>query len=146
MLKKRICQVDLCERYDHKHQLLSEDDAQTGLMKMCIDICKTLFTTLASTGIVFSDGFFRTLRITYLGSAQSFIGKYENDSAINGLFFDRHGETKAVEAFTNGIKIAGEQFLEDPIGTPLIPNWSRVTSAIPDFFDKLVDAVEKDNK
>jgi glucosyl-3-phosphoglycerate synthase len=144
--KKRICQVDLCESYEHKHQQLSEDDAGTGLMKMCIDISKTLFTILASTGITFNDGFFRTLGITYLRTAQAFVEKYENDSAINGLYFDRHLEIKAVEAFTNGIKIAGEQFLENPIGTPLIPNWSRVTSAIPDFFEMLIDAVESDNK
>jgi len=144
--KKRICQVDLCETYEHKHQQLSEDNAQTGLMKMCIDIGKTLFTTLASTGIIFSDGFFRTLRITYLRTAQAYIERYDNDSGINGLYFDRHLEIKAVEAFTNGIKIAGDQFLENPVGTPLIPNWSRVASAIPDFFEMLIDAVESDNK
>jgi hypothetical protein len=38
----------------------------------------------------------------------------KTDSAINGLYFDRHMETKAVEAFTNGLKIAGDQFFEDP--------------------------------
>ncbi|GJQ58208.1 MAG: glycosyl transferase [Candidatus Scalindua sp. AMX11] len=144
--KKRICQVDLCETYEHKHQPLSEENVETGLMKMCIDISKTLFTTMASAGIIFSDGFFRTLRITYLRKAQIFIERYENDAAINGLFFDRHQEAKAVEAFTNGLKLAGEQFLENPIGTPLIPNWSRVISAIPEFFEMLIDAVEHDNK
>ena len=30
--------------------------------------------------------------------------------------------------------------------TPLIPNWNRVTSAIPDIFDMLKMAVEKDNE
>ncbi|MCP5005630.1 MAG: glycosyl transferase [Planctomycetes bacterium] len=144
--KKRICQVDLCETYEHKHQPLSEENVETGLMKMCIDISKALFTTMSSAGIIFSDGFFRTLRITYLRKAQIFIERYENDAAINGLFFDRHQESKAVEAFTNGIMLAGQQFLENPIGTPLIPNWNRVTSAIPDFFEKLIDAVDSDNK
>jgi len=38
-----------------------------------------------------------------------------------------------------------EAFLEDPAGTPLIPNWSRVTSAIPDFQDRLREAIEADN-
>jgi glucosyl-3-phosphoglycerate synthase len=32
------------------------------------------------------------------------------------------------------------------MGTPLIPNWNRVTSAIPDIFDMLKMAVEEDNK
>ena len=144
--QKRICQVDLCETYEHKHQPLSEENVETGLMKMCVDISKALFTTLSSDGIIFNDGFFRTLRITYLRKAQRFIERYESDAAINGLFFDRHQEAKAVDAFTKGLKLAGEQFLENPIGTPLIPNWSRVTSAIPEFFEMLIDAVEKDNK
>ncbi len=144
--KKRICQVDLCETYEHKHQPLSEEDIKTGLMKMSIDITKTIFTTLASAGIIFNEGFFRTLGITYMRTAQAFIEKYETDSAINGLYFDRHMESKAVEAFTSGLNIAGGQFLEDPSGSPLIPNWSRVTSAIPEFFEKLIDVVEADNK
>ena len=144
--RKRICQVDLCETYEHKHQPLSEEDVTTGLMKMSIDITKTIFTTMASAGTIFNEGFFRTLNITYLRTAHTFIEKYEADSLINGLYFDRHMEAKAVEAFTNGLKIAGGQFLEDPSGSPLIPNWSRVTSAIPDFFEKLIDTVDRDNK
>ncbi len=144
--KKRICQVDLCETYEHKHQALSEEDIKTGLMRMSIDITKAIFTTLASAGIIFNEGFFRTLGITYLRTAQTFIEKYETDSAINGLYFDRHMESKAVEAFTSGLKIAGDQFIENPSGSPLIPNWSRVTSAIPDIFEKIIDVVEADNK
>ncbi|MCP4265388.1 MAG: glycosyl transferase [Candidatus Brocadiaceae bacterium] len=144
--RKRICQVDLCEAYEHKHQPLSEEDIKTGLMRMCIDITKVILTTLASAGTVFDEGFFRTLGITYLRTAQTFIGKYETDSAINGLYFDRHMESKAVEAFASGLKIAGDQFIENPSGSPLIPNWSRVTSAIPDFFEKLIDVVDADNK
>jgi glucosyl-3-phosphoglycerate synthase len=144
--RKRICQVDLCETYEHKHQPLSEEDVTTGLMKMSIDITKTIFTTMASAGTIFNEGFFRTLSITYLRTAHTFIEKYEADSLINGLYFDRHMEAKAVEAFTNGLKIAGDQFLEDPSGSPLIPNWSRVASAIPDFFEKLIDTVDRDNK
>ncbi len=144
--RKRICQVDLCETYEHKHQPLSEEDITTGLMKMSIDITKTIYTTMASAGTIFNEGFFRTLSITYLRTAHTFIEKYEADSLINGLHFDRHMEAKAVEAFTKGLKIAGDQFLEDPSGSPLIPNWSRVISAIPDFFEKLIDTVKKDNK
>jgi glucosyl-3-phosphoglycerate synthase len=38
--KRRICQVDLCETYDHKHQALSAEDPGTGLMRMAVDISK----------------------------------------------------------------------------------------------------------
>ena len=32
----------------------------------------------------------------------------------------------------------------DPLGLPLIPNWNRVVAAIPDFFELLLAAVEED--
>ncbi|MDR4508305.1 MAG: hypothetical protein MRJ65_08740 [Candidatus Brocadiaceae bacterium] len=143
--KRRICQVDLCETYEHKHQPLSDEDISTGLTKMSIDIAKSLYKNLASMGIVFSGEYFRTLRASYQRIAHEFIEKYNHDSAINGLYFDRHQEMMAVDAFTRSILIAGERFLENPWGIPFIPNWNRITSAIPNFFHKLIEAVESDN-
>jgi glucosyl-3-phosphoglycerate synthase len=143
---RRVCQVDIAENYDHKHQELSPEDATVGLHKMAVDICKSLFRTLASEGIVFSDGFFRTLFPTYVRTAQDMLKRYEDDAAINGLFFDRHDESLAVETFTKGIKKAAEVIAEDPLGVPLIASWDRVTSAIPDILSRIRDAVEEDNK
>jgi len=142
---KRICQVDLTDVYEHKHQQLAFDDQMGGLLKMCADISKSLFRTLSSEGVTFSESIFNTLLITYLKIAQDTIKMYEDDAAINGLFFDRHAEALAVETFAKGIRIASRQFVEDPLGTPQIPNWSRVTSAIPDILDMLKDAVDNDN-
>lgn len=101
---RRVCQVDIAENYEHKHQELSPEDASKGLHKMCVDICKSLFRTLASEGIVFSDGFFKTLVATYTRTAQDMLKRYEDDAAINGLVFDRHEESLAVETFTKGSK------------------------------------------
>lgn len=143
---KRICQVDLIETYEHKHQDLSSSDPTKGLLKMCVDITKSLFRTLSQEGIIISAGLLRTLTGTYLRSAQDTIKKFEDDAAINQLFFDRHAEGTAVETFLQGIKIAGKEFLDDPLGAPEIPNWNRVTSAIPDFLDLLKEAVAEDNK
>ncbi|MFQ6114680.1 MAG: glycosyl transferase [bacterium] len=141
----RICQTELCEVYDHKHQPLSSDDPEKGLLKMCIDITKAIFRHLAAEGVVLSEGFLRTLQVTYLRTAQDTIKRHEDDAAINGLNFDRHQETQAVEAFTNGIQLAAKIFLEDPMSVTFIPTWTRVTSAIPDFLDRLKEAVELDN-
>lgn len=142
-----VCQVDISDNYEHKHQILSTaNNPQTGLTKMCIDIAKSLFRTLSSEGMVFSEAFFRSLVATYLKLAEDTIMKYEGDAAINGLFFDRHEEAKAVEAFTNGIAIAGKIIMEDPLGAPLIPNWNRVISAIPGILDNLRKAVDEDNE
>jgi glucosyl-3-phosphoglycerate synthase len=143
---RRVCQVDIAETYEHKHQALSPDDAEKGLMKMTIDICKSIFRTLASEGFVFSDGFFKSLSVAYLRSAEDAIMKYEADAAINGLEFDRHAEAKAVEAFTRAIAQAAKVFMENPLGSPLIPNWNRVTSAIPGILEMLKKAVDEDNK
>lgn len=143
---RRVCQVDIAENYEHKHQELSPEDASKGLHKMCVDICKTLFRTLASEGIVFSEGFFKTLVATYVRTAQDMLKRYEDDAAINGLVFDRHQESLAVETFTNAIKKAAAIITEDPLGVPLIASWDRVTSAIPDILDRIRTAVEEDNK
>jgi glucosyl-3-phosphoglycerate synthase len=141
-----ICQADLADNYEHKHQELSAENASKGLMKMTTDIAKNLFRTLASDGVVFSEGFFKSLSATYVRQAQDAIKRYNDDASINSLIFDRHEEAVAMEAFVGSIKIAGEHTLEDPLRIPLIPNWSRVISALPDFFDLLLEAIEADNR
>jgi glucosyl-3-phosphoglycerate synthase len=143
---RRVCQVDIAENYEHKHQELSPDDVSKGLYKMCVDISKSIFRTLASEGIVFRTGFFQSLVATYVSTAQDLLKRYEDDAALNGLFFDRHDESLAVETFTNGIKKAAEIIMKDPLGVPLISSWDRVTSAIPDILGKIRKAVEEDNK
>jgi len=143
---KRICQVDLMESFEHKHQELSESDPTKGLLKMCVDITKTIFRTLSTEGVIISAGVLRTLESAYLRTAQDTIKRYEDDASINQLYFDRHAEVSAVEAFCRGIKIAAKEFLDNPLSTPEIPNWNRVTSAIPDFLDKLRKTVEEDNR
>lgn len=143
---RRVCQVDIATTYEHKHQILSPDDASKGLMKMAVDICKSVFRTLASEGVIFSDGLFKSLLVTYLRQAEDTLLKYEADAMINGLDFDRHEEAKAVETFTRSIAMAAQVFMENPMSTPLIPNWNRVIAAIPDIFDMLQAAVEADSK
>jgi len=89
---------------------------------------------------------FRSLIATYLRQAEDTLMKYEADAMINGLAFDRHEEAKAVEAFTRAIGMASQVFVENPLGAPLIPNWNRVSAAIPDIFEMLRLAVGEDNK
>jgi len=142
---RRICQVDLTDNYEHKHQELSTDDPSQGLLRMSIDIAKNLFRNLASEGIDLSESLLKTLKATYLRTAQEAIAKYHDDAAINGLDFDRHEEGIAVDTFSKGIELASKAFVEDPLSIPLIPNWSRVTSAIPDFLERLKNAVDDDS-
>ncbi len=141
----RICQVDIADTYEHKHQTLDPTDPEIGVLKMTVDIAKSIFRNLALEGVQFSLGFFKTLSNIYLKEAQETIIRYENDAAINGLHFDRHEESICVEAFADGIKRAGDIFWQNPSASPLIPNWHRVTAAVPDFFDQLLQAVREDN-
>jgi len=143
---RRICQAELCETYEHKHQALSAEDPRTGLMKMAIDIAKSIFRNLAIEGITLSSSALGTLLINYQRTAKDSVKRYRDDAAINGLIFDAHQETIIVEAFTKALQIAGKDFMEDPLYSPLIPNWNRVIAAIPDFLDRLRDQVEAENR
>jgi len=141
----RLCQVDIADKYDHKHQPMSHDNPDAGLSKMCIDISKAIFRKLATNGIVFNLETFRTIKATYYRIALDFIETYFNDAVMNGLHVDRHSEEQAVELFARNIMLAGEHFLNNPMEKPFIPSWNRVVSAIPDILDRLYDAVEEDN-
>jgi len=141
---KRVCQVELCEQYEHKHQPLSLDNPDAGLMKMARDILTTIFRVLASMGRTLDAGQFVTLRSAYLRLAQNAIRQYHADALINHLKCDRHEEEQAVEGFAGQIGVAGEVFLQDPLGGEAIPNWARVLSAFPDFPDRLRDAAAAD--
>jgi glucosyl-3-phosphoglycerate synthase len=141
---KRICQVELVDNYDHKHQDLSEGDATRGLHRMVSDIASSLIRNLASYGVEFDAGFLNTLTAAYVRTAQDAIASYNDDAMLNGLLFDRHAEEVAVETFTRALRGAGLDFVRDPLGNPQIPNWNRVTSALPDFLDQLRGAVEAD--
>ena len=143
---QNICQVDLADTYDHKHQVLSIDDETKGLSRMSIDIIKTFIKKLATQGNTFSREKFRSLKATYYRSALDLIDIYRNDAVMNGLKFDSHTEEKAVELFAINIMKAGEAFILNPMDTPFIPTWSRVKSAIPDFLGRLEKVVNDDNK
>jgi glucosyl-3-phosphoglycerate synthase len=143
---RRVCQVDVAETYDHKHQALSQNDAALGLNRMAGDICKSVLRTLAMEGVVFGDGFFTTLRVTYLRYAQDAVRSYHDDAVTNGLLFDRHLETVSVEVFLSALVRACEEFQQAPLAFPGLPNWNRVTSAIPDFLPRFREAIDADNE
>ena len=142
----RLCQVDIADTYDHKHQELSPEDASKGLSKMSMDICKALFRKLATNGEVLSTEEFRTIKATYYRIALDFIETYQNDALINGLTIDRHSEEQAVEMFARNVMEAGNYFLDNPMDAPFIPSWSRVVSALPDLMAEIAEAVELDNQ
>jgi glucosyl-3-phosphoglycerate synthase len=139
-----ICQTEISDAYDHKHQPLSQEDATKGLSRMSTDICKALYRKLATDGTVFNQETFRTLKATYYREALDLIEAYYNDARLNGLHVDRHTEETAVELFASNIVEAGQTFIDNPMETPFIPNWRRVQAADPDLLRDLVEAVHAD--
>jgi glucosyl-3-phosphoglycerate synthase len=140
----RICQVDIANNYDHKHQDLSLNSTDGGLSKMSIDITKALFRKLATQGYTINTETMRTIKATYFRIALDYIETYRNDAMLNGLTLDIHTEEKSVEMFAKNIMEAGASFLDNPMETPFIPSWSRVVSAMPEVLDELKEAVEAD--
>ena len=140
----RICQADIADAYDHKHQDMSADDTTKGLSKMSIDICKALYRKLATNGVVFNAETFRAIKATYFRIALDFVETYYNDAQMNGLDIDIHAEEAAIELFAENVLNAGQDFLANPMETPFIPSWNRVLSALPDISQELLKAVDDD--
>ncbi|MCV6606806.1 MAG: glycosyl transferase [Campylobacterales bacterium] len=141
----RICQTEIADSYEHKHQELSTSEANQGISKMSNDIAQTIFRILSQQGIVFSEATFKSLISTYVNEAIKIITKYNAVSKINGLEYNRGKEIAAVESFAKVLNRSYKEFLNDPLGVPSLSSWVTVRGVIPDFGEKLVEAVEKDN-
>jgi glucosyl-3-phosphoglycerate synthase len=139
----RVCQVELAERYDHKHQELSPDDPSTGLHRMARDVIKHLLRTLAAAGVNLPDGLLRCLLAAYQREAEDAVADSYAVATINGLVFDRHAEERNVQVFIGALRSSIDEFLADPLGSPLVPNWARVWAGVPDAGPRLVDAVQQ---
>lgn len=142
--ESRICQIELTNRYDHKHQQVGSE--KEGLFKMASDIARTFFTHLASNGVSLGTERFRTIRLTYLKHAREMVGIYESLAEMHDqrITFDFHEELKTVEIFANAIDAGVSDFDDQCFGSPLIPDWKRVESAIDGILSELVNAVEAD--
>jgi glucosyl-3-phosphoglycerate synthase len=140
---RRLCQVEIAERYDHKHQDLSGQDPSQGLNRMARDVIKHLLRTLAAAGVNLSPGLLMSLLAAYQRDAQDAVSDSYAVAVVNHLKYDRHGEEQSVQVFTEALRASIDEFLADPLGPPLVPNWSRVWAGIPDASARLLAAVER---
>ena len=65
---------------------------------------------------------------------------------LNGLNYDRHAEIEAIEAFVETLKKGINEFKKDPVGIPMLSAWVRINAALPDFSQRIAEAVELDNE
>jgi len=140
---RRICQAELADRYDHKHQPVSPGDPGRGLHRMARDVTKHLLRTLAAAGVNLSDGLFRSLLAAYQREAEDSVADSFAVSVVNHLAYDRHEEETHVQTFTQALRASIVEFLADPLGPPLVPNWGRVWAGVTDAGERLRAAVER---
>jgi glucosyl-3-phosphoglycerate synthase len=84
-----------------------------------------------------------SLQAAYQREAEDAVADSHAVAVVNGLTFDRHAEERTVQVFTLALRAAIEEFLADPLGPPLVPNWARVWAGVPDAGTRLLAAVSK---
>jgi len=139
-------QVEIADKYDHKHQAESFDNPEKGLSKMSLDISRSIFSNLASDGTIFNEGIFRSIKAIYHRIALDMIEQYNNDAEMNGFSFDRYKEERIVDQLSKNVYQAGVNYLNNPYQAPTMPSWNRVINAIPKIEQELFSIVEKDNQ
>ncbi len=141
---KKITQIDLARNYEHKHQDLSEEDADKGLHRMVVDIAKFYLNYVRAHGYPLDDAVVDMLLHSYYENALHFIKSYSEDAEVNGLVYDRYQEEITLRLFRGFLWTAWEQ-VKGPHESTLIPSWNRVLYTIPGIYEKLMQAVEQDN-
>ena len=144
LITKKIAQVDLARNYEHKHQEMSEKDAQRGLHRMVVDIAKFYLNYMRSNGFALDDATIDMILHSYYQNALDFIKSYSDDSEVNNLVYDRYREEQAAHFFRGFLWTAWEQIKGPQLSTQ-IPSWNRVLYSLPDIYDHLKFVVDRDN-
>lgn len=145
---RRICQTEIMESYEHKHQELKganpDQEMKGGVAKMSIDIAETIFRVMSQRGVTFSQESLTTLRTSFFHETRKAIARYDALAKFNGLNFDRKKEIEAVETFDRALHEACESFLADPLGVPSLSAWISIRSVMPEISDEFIRTVEED--
>lgn len=144
LITKKIAQVDLARNYEHKHQEMSQEDAQRGLHRMVVDIAKFYLNYMRSHGFALDDSIIDMILHTYYQNALNFIKSYSDDAEVNNLIYDRYSEEQAAHYFRGFLWTAWEHSKGPQLSTQ-IPSWNRVLYSLPDIYDHLKHVVETDN-
>lgn len=133
----RVCQVDIADCYDHKHQAVSPADPGKGLHRMAREVALAIFRGAAADGAVLTADLLNgTLPLVYRSEALEMVRRCHVDAVWNALESDLYAETESVEVFARGIEEAAAEFLADPAGQPPLPAWQRVEAALPAILER----------
>jgi len=139
-LPSRVCEVDLCDNYEHKHRPLCPDEPGNGLRRMTREIASSLFHSMAREGVALSREVKSVLLLRYEELARDAIRRYRADAILNGLDYDEDTENRAVHAFAESLRESSAEFEATGGCQPQeIPSWNRVQAAFPDIFERLLE-------
>lgn len=141
---RQICQVDVADTYDHKHQPVGSELTGTGLRRMCRDIALRVMQGLAAQGHVLDLGLIRTIVTAYQRIVLDLMDSYGDMAVINGLQVDRGEEALAASAFAETLYAAGKHFVSEDYRRSFAPTWDEVARNQPDALARLRSAVAQD--
>lgn len=140
-----VCQIDVADQYEHKHRELSPDDPGKGLHKMAGDIVRQLFGSLALQGLTLDEKIFEALVAAYGVEVEAAVRFSVANAEVNNLAYNRREEELIASTFTESIRAAAGGHLSDPGNNSMIPAWSRVEAALPDFLPAFLELVQREN-
>lgn len=144
---QQICQVDLGNHFDHKHQHLGvhpktgEIDAAGGLTRMAEEVTRNLLSHLWSQpGFAKEAHKLENVAEAYHGTAQQLLRRYGHEMLFSGLENTVPDERKAVAAFSKIVRKCANDFLHAPAFPNSLPAWSVVERELPGFGERLIEA------
>jgi glucosyl-3-phosphoglycerate synthase len=143
---RAVCQAELCDNYDHKHQSLSPRDPSRGLHKVAREVALSFFRSMSGEGVKMDASLLDTLLAAYQRHATEAQRQYSADALINSLEYPRRDEELAVATFVRAIQEAARAFVAAALDCPAAPSWERVDEEVPDFLPSLREAVAVDNR
>ena len=143
---RAVCQAELCENYDHRHQSLSPRDPSRGLHKMAREVALAFFRSMGVEGVKMSAPVFSALQAAYSRHAADALRLHSADALINSLEYPRQDEELAVQTFVRAIHEATEISPASANAAAGAPPWERIAEQMPDFFPALRDAIAGDSR
>ncbi len=132
----RVCQADIADNYEHKHQDLSPKDPSKGLRRMTFDIAGAMLRCLEKHGVRLDPGQLRNVANSYLHHAGAKVRQYEADALMNGLAYDRGEEVGAVHSFGDSLH---EAIAVSGAASEALPSWNTVQREAPAVYNQLLE-------
>jgi glucosyl-3-phosphoglycerate synthase len=136
---ERVCQSDIADNYDHKHQDLSASDPSKGLRRMSFDIASALIRCLRDRDTALTSSELSRVSERYLKCAGAKLRQYEADALMNHLRYDRREEAVAIGTFAQSLYEAIA--VRESAVAETLPSWSTIEARAPHVMRNLLDCV-----